>query len=156
MRRAGKTLHWELVPPRCALERTEDLEEVFAMVEGEEVEIAIDELRWLLDGCSDFIDAHRLLGELHLTYEQDLELARAHFGYAYQAALTALRRAGRPAPLPYELPTNRSFFEAGKGLAHCLKELGKPEMAREVLEELLWYDPSDPLNAQGMLAQLSE
>lgn len=147
---------WELVPPRCARERAEDLEEVAAMIAGGEEDIAIDELRWLLNGCSDFVEAHRLLGELHLTHDQDLSLARAHFGYAYQIGLAAIRRSGGPSPLPYGLTANQPFFEAGKGLAYCLKELSKPEMAREVLEELLRLDPTDPLGARNMLAQLPE
>ena len=44
---------WELVHPRCALERAEDIEEVDQMVENGEMEIAVDELRWLLGGCSE-------------------------------------------------------------------------------------------------------
>src|SRR5262245_42144351 len=74
---------WELVHPRCALARADDMDDVRQMVEHGETEIAVDELRWLLNGCSDFIDAHRLLGELALGAE-DFPLARGHFGYAFR------------------------------------------------------------------------
>lgn len=125
------------------------------MLDGGEPEIAIDELRWLLQECSDFIAAHRLLGELALSEDQDLELARGHFGYAYQLGLTALRRQDLPTPVAYQRPANQAFFEAGKGLAHCLAQLDKPAMAREVLETLLRCDPDDPLGLGCLLASLS-
>ena len=80
--RRRPTGEYELVHPRCAVERADDLEEVRKMIDAGEVDVAVDELRWLLSGCSDFVDAHRLLGELALS-ENDLPLARAHFGYAY-------------------------------------------------------------------------
>lgn len=144
---------WELLHPRCALDRKEDMEEVYAMIDGGETDIAIDELRWLLDGCSDFIEAHSLLGQLALSEDNDPKLARGHFGYAYQLGLTALRRAGSPIPLPYQITENQAFFEAGKGLAFCLIQLEKPEMAREVLDELLRCDPTDPLGLTAMREQ---
>ena len=145
---------WELVHPRCAKERSDDLEEVQAMLDAGEVDIAIDELRWLLSGCSDFMQAHVLLGTLALSEDRDLRLARGHFGIAYQLGLKALRGAGLPSPVPYRLPPNKPLFEAGKGLAFCLKELGKPAMAREVLEQLLRLDPSDPLALAAMHGEL--
>jgi hypothetical protein len=145
---------WELLHPRCALDRREDLDEVRTMIDAGEVDIAIDELRWLLDGCSDCIEAHGMLGELALSADQDPQLARGHFGYAYQLGLTALRRANMPTPVPYRVPANQAFFEAGKGLAYCLTQLEKPEMAREVLDLLLACDPTDPLGFTGMRAGL--
>ena len=66
------------------------------MMEAGEVDIAIDELRWLLSGCSDFIEAHRLLGELALA-ENDLPLARAHFGYAYSLYVSSIAGGHDPA-----------------------------------------------------------
>jgi tetratricopeptide (TPR) repeat protein len=138
---------WELVHPRCALERSEDLEEVQQMVEEGEIDIALDELRWLLNGCGDFVAAHRLLGELAIA-DGDLKLARAHFGYAYEIALSACPAGGLDAPLPYRLVANRAFLEAAKGLAGCLHELGKHKLAGRVLEQLLACDPSDPLNVR--------
>ena len=143
---------WQLVEPRCAQDRAEDLEEVHKMIEAGEIDVAIDELRWLLNGCSDFLEAHTLLGTLAIE-AGDLPLARGHFGYAVRLGVQALERAGAKGPLPYSLPANKALFESGKGLAWCLKELGKPELAAEVIGELLKLDPSDPLNVRGLLAQ---
>ena len=139
-----------MVEPRCALDRAEDLEEVHKMVDAGEVDVAVDELRWLLNGCSDFLEAHTLLGTLALE-AGDLPLARGHFGYAYRLGVQALQRAGTKGPLFYSVPANKAFFEAGKGLAWCLKELGKPDLAAEVVQELLKWDPTDPLNLGGFL-----
>lgn len=124
------------------------------MIEMGETGVAIDELRWLIDLCRESIEAHRLLGELVLSEDDDASLARAHFGYAFQLGLKALRRAGNPTPVPYRLPANQAFFEAGKGLALCLQRLGNPQLAAEPLELLLHCDPSDPLNLRGMLDAL--
>jgi hypothetical protein len=85
------------------------------------------------------------LGEIALA-ENDLPLARGHFGYAYRLGEMALDRAGCRGPLPYRLPANRSFYESAKGLAYCLAQLGKPEMADEVTQRILECDPSDPLD----------
>jgi hypothetical protein len=142
------------VHPRCARDRAEDLEEVQAMVDAGEFDIATDELRWLLSGCPEFIAAHRLLGELALAASEDVPLARGHFGAGYQVGLTALRRAKMPSPLLYAEPANKPFFEAGRGLAWCLEKLAKPEMAEEVVETLVRLDPSDPLRARSMLDEL--
>ncbi|MEX2115047.1 MAG: hypothetical protein WD845_17770 [Pirellulales bacterium] len=142
---------WELVPPRCARERAEDLEEVRAMVEAGELDVARDECRWLLEGCSDCLQAHRILGEIALE-DQDVALARGHFGYAYRLGAAALERAGTTGPLPYRLAANQSFFESAKGLVWCLLQLGKPEMAAEVVSVMMACDPSDPLNIRELLA----
>ncbi len=135
---------WEFIHPRCALDRMDDLEEVHKMIEADEIDIAIDELRWLLNGCSDFMEAHKTLGELALQ-ENDITLARGHFGYAFQIGKKALDAAGCPGPLPYRLDTNKAFYEAGKGLAHCLKQLGKRKMLSDVIRTLTQCDPTDPL-----------
>lgn len=118
------------------------------MLAAGENEIAIDELRWLLDGCGDFIAAHRLLGELALA-DGDLKLARGHFGYAYEIGLSALPPRGFEGPLPYRLAANQALLESAKGLAWCLHELGKPKLARRVLGQLLLLDPSDPLGVRA-------
>lgn len=145
-RRQGEKAY-ELVHPRCALERSEDLEEVQAMIEAGETEVALDELRWLLNGCSEFVAAHRLLGELALA-DGHLKLARGHFGYAYEIALSACPPGGLDAPLPHRFASNRAFLEAAKGLAWCLHELGKRKLARRVVEQLLRCDPTDPLKVR--------
>ncbi len=120
------------------------------MIEAGELDVARDECRWLLDGCSECLEAHRMLGEIALEQE-DLALARGHFGYAYRMGIAALDRASMAGPLPYELLANRSFFESAKGLAWCLLRLGKRELAVEVVERVLICDPSDPLRIQDLL-----
>jgi hypothetical protein len=122
------------------------------MIAAGEHEIARDELRWLLEGCSDNIAAHELLGELALQ-EDDIPLARGHFGYAYQIGMKAFRQAGMPAPLMIESPANQAFYSAGKGLVHCLIKLDKRDLAADVVEFLLHCDPRDPLNLRGMLGK---
>jgi len=124
------------------------------MIDAGELDIAKDELRWLLSGCAEFIAAHRLLGELSLAADNDVPLARGHFGAGYQLGLQAVQRAKSPTPLLYSQPANRAFFEAGRGLAWCLEELGKGQMAEEVVETLVRLDPSDPLGLRAMLDQL--
>ncbi|HVX15381.1 MAG TPA: hypothetical protein VHC22_29600 [Pirellulales bacterium] len=148
VRRRPAEKAWELVHPRCALERAEDLEEVQLMLEAGETDIAIDELRWLLNGCADFVAAHRLLGELALT-DEDWRLARGHFGYAYEIVLSAFPPGGLDGPLPHRLAANQPFFESAKGLALCLHKLGKRKLARRVVEQLLVCDPSDPLGLRN-------
>jgi hypothetical protein len=131
-------------------ERADDLAEVQAMLAAGEIEVASEELRWLLDDCRDFIEAHKVLGELAAA-EGDAKLARAHFGFAYDLGLGALPAKGLDAPLSYSLPANQPFLEAAKGLAWSLFELGQTAKAREVLHQLLACDPSDPLGARTML-----
>ncbi len=142
---------WELVHPRCARDRQEDLEEVRKMVDAGELNIAVDECRWLLNGCSDCLEAHRILGEIALS-ENDWPLARGHFGYAFRLGEKALDQAGAKGPLPYRLAANCSFLEAAKGLAWCLRQLGKAQMAREVIAVLLACDPTDPLGVKAWAA----
>jgi hypothetical protein len=138
------------VHPRCAIEREADLREAAAMIVAGEHEIARDELRWLLEGCSDNIAAHELLGELALD-EENIPLARGHFGYAYQLGMKAIHTAGLPGPFNFEQPANQAFYSAGKGLVHCLLKLDKRDVAREVVEFLLRCDPRDPLHLRRLL-----
>jgi hypothetical protein len=144
---------WVLVHPRCARDRAEDLEEVRAMIDAGELEVAIDELRWLLADCGEFIAAHVMLGEL-ATMAGDVPLARGHYGAGYQLGLQTLRRAKMPKPLLYSQPANRAFFEAGQGLIASLENLGKGSMANEVLSTLLELDPSDSLKLRAMVDAL--
>lgn len=124
------------------------------MIAAGELEIAVDELRWLLGGCSEFMDAHVLLGELAIEKDNDLPLARGHYGFAYQLGLQTLRRAGMPAPLPHEFPANRPFHAAGRGLAWCLQKMGHAALADEVTRTLVELDPNDPLQVRAMLDDL--
>ncbi|HTU27625.1 MAG TPA: hypothetical protein VMF30_19600 [Pirellulales bacterium] len=150
MRKTAASDAWELVHPRCARDRADDLEEVQKMIDGGEGEIARDELLWLLNGCSDCLAAHRMLGELALA-ENDLRLARGHFGYAFEIGAKAWERAGGQGQLPHLVPANQGFFEAGKGLVYCLRELGKGDLAQQVVTRLLAADPSDPLGVRKLL-----
>jgi hypothetical protein len=147
VRRVGAGPQWELVHPPCANDRALDLDEVRDMIDAGETQIAIDELRWLLDDCHEFLAAHRLLGELALA-DDDLKLARGHFGIAFHLGATAAKKA--KGTLPYSREANRDFLESGKGLAWCLKQLGKLDMARDVIAQMLRLDPSDPLNVKAL------
>jgi len=138
---------WELVHPRCSRRRREDIEEVEAMVEAGEVEIAHDELIWLLSECPDFLEAHVQLGLIALEGD-DPKLARGHFGRAYELAIRTLDAANAPWPMPYELDGNKPFFQAAKGLVQSLMELGRPRSAAEVCQRLAVLDPADPLGIQ--------
>lgn len=115
------------------------------MLEAGELDIARDELRWLLDGCTDCVDAHYLLGEIAYA-EGDFPLARGHFGYVHQICAATFPKGGLPGTLPASLPGNRTFYEAGKALAYCLRELHLNAQALQLLDELRRLDPSDPLN----------
>jgi hypothetical protein len=135
---------FQLIHPRCAIKRRQDIEEVMQMIEAEETEIARDELRWLLSECHDFVDAHKLLGDIAVA-DGDLRLARGHYGYAYQLGIQAIDRAGGVASLAYFNEANRAFFEAGRGLVQCLLKIGKRGMARDVATRLQKLDATDPL-----------
>lgn len=154
LRRAGSSNEWELVAPRCAEERTDDLEEVHDMIDSGELDVAIDELRWLLSGCPELLEAHQLLGELALA-DEDVALARGHFGYAYDLGQAAIPAAGWHGTLPYRLPGNRTFLTAAKGLALAFHQLGQAQRASEIIERLLALDPSDPLRVRPLLATWS-
>lgn len=150
VRQAPGQSAWELVHPRCAIERADDLAEVQSMIAAGEMEIATDELRWLLNGCGDFIAAHRLLGEIALV-DSDIPLARGHFGYGFEVGQKALKEAGMPSPVPYQLEGNQAFHEAGKGLVYCLKQLNKLDLARRICDVLIACDPTDPLAVRALL-----
>jgi hypothetical protein len=152
--RAKSGQGWALVHPPCVRDAAEDLDEVRAMIAAGETDIAVDELRWLVSSCAEMIEAHFLLGKLAAETAGDLPLARGHFGFGYQVGAKALERAGNPAPLMALHPANRPFFDAGRGLAWCLNELGKRELAIEVVEHLLRCDPSDPLGLRGWLDEI--
>ena len=152
--RARSGQGWTLVHPPCVRESAEDLDEVREMIAAGEYEVGIDELRWLVEHCTDFIEAHYLLGKLAVEANQDLPLGRAHFGFGYQLGSRALQRAGNPVPVPALHPANRPFYDAGRGLAWCLAELDKREMALEVIENLLRCDPADPLGLRAWIDEL--
>ncbi len=153
VRRSTDGRSWVFIHPRCVRDRSEDLEEVLLMIESGETDVALDELRWLLSGCSEFIAAHVLLGELARA-AGDVPLARGHYGAGYQLGLQTLRRAKMPKPVLYSQLANQSFFEAGQGLVWSLEKLGKPQMAEEVVATLTELDPSDSLRLKSMLDEM--
>jgi hypothetical protein len=142
----------EFVHPRCATEREEDVRAAHVMIEAGESEVARDELRWLLQGCSDNMAIHLLLGEIAAS-EGDHALARGHFGYAYQIGQRALRRSGLRGTLPADIPANQSFFAAGKGLVDSLVKLDKRKLAEEVVQFVLECDLRDSLQLRTLLAE---
>lgn len=128
-------------PPVCACDRKEDLDEVHEMIAAGELEIARDELLYLVGDCRAFLEAHNLLGELALE-EEDIALAKGHFGFAYEIGLDSLP-AGFRGILPADRDYNRAFFLAGRGLARCLIARGQRQDGREVLEQLARFDPRE-------------
>lgn len=154
VQRAASTLGWVFVHPPCVMERAADLDEVRTMIAGGELDAAIDELRWLLNGCSEMLEAHFLLGKLAIEADGDVALARGHFGVGYELGLKALSQASMPTPAPALHPANRPFYDVGRGLAWCLAELNRTDLAQEVIELLLHLDPRDGLNLRRWLDEL--
>jgi hypothetical protein len=140
-------------PPICAVDRKEDLEEVHQMIAGGEAEIARDELLYLVSDCRAFLEAHNLLGELALE-ENELALARGHFGFAYEIGLDSLPKGFRGL-LPANIDYNQPFFLAGQGLARCLIARGKRSEGSEVLRQLARFDPRDE-TVQALLKEFEE
>jgi hypothetical protein len=154
VRRDGASVAWEIVQPRCARRRREDMEEVEEMLAAGETEIARDEIVWLLSECPDFLEGHVHLGLIALE-DGDKKLARGHFGRAYELCLRAIDAAGDPPPkpLPHALPGNQPFYEAAKGLVHCLLETGRKKVAMDVCRRIAPLDPADPLGIQQLVNQ---
>lgn len=119
------------------------------MLEAGEFEIARDELRWLLEDCGDFVDAHHLLGEIAFS-DGDYPLARGHFGYVHRICTAAFPGGTLTGTLPYALAGNRCFYDSCKALAYCLRELNLTAQAIALLDELRRLDPSDPLDLRGL------
>src|SRR5258708_39615231 len=140
-------------PPVCAFDRQEDLDEVQQMIAAGELEIARDELLYLVSDCRGFLEAHNLLGELALE-EADISLARGHFGFAYEIGLDSLPPGFRGV-LPAKREYNRAFFLAGRGLARCLIARGKHQEGRDVLVQLAWCDPQEE-HVKSLLKELEE
>lgn len=154
IRRLTEGNGWEFVHPRAAVERMEDLEEVRTMIEEGEIEIALDELRYLLSGCSDFIEAHALLGEIAAQGETDLELARGHFGYGFQLGERAIDITECPGPIPGSERANAPWYDAAFGLVWCFEKQGKSAFADRIVAIACGMDPSDPAGIRAMLDDL--
>ena len=100
------------------------------MIEAGEIDVALDELRWLLR-LREFIAAHVLLGDI----ARDTGDSACPCHYAgYQLGLQTLRRENAKAVVVFAA-RNQSFFESGRGLVWALKT-GKPQMAEEVMSTL--------------------
>lgn len=153
VRRTADGRGWAFSHPREVRDRAEDLEEVATMIEAGELDIALDELRWLLSDCAECIAAHVMLGDLAKEMG-DTPLARGHYGTGYQLGLQALRREKMPKPLLYSQPANQPFFLAGRGLVWSLEKMGKPQLAEEVVTALCDLDPSDPMTLKAMLDEM--
>ena len=139
--------------PVCAFDRKEDLDEVHQMISGGELEIARDELLYLVSDCRAFLDAHNVLGELALE-ENDVPLSQGHFGFAYEIGLDSLPPGFRGI-LPANRDYNRAFFLAGRGLARCLIARGQRDKGRDVLVQLLKFDPREE-TVKSLLKELDE
>jgi hypothetical protein len=144
---------YALLPPFTAVDRAEDIGEVRTMIAAGELEIARDELLYLVGDCRGFLEAHNLLGELALE-EEDISLARGHFGFAYEVGLDSLP-PGFKGHLPANFEYNGAFFLAGRGLARCLIARGEARQGREVLEQLSRFDPRNK-EVLALLAELAE
>jgi hypothetical protein len=144
---------YSLTAPVCAFDRQEDLEEVRQMIAAGELEIARDELLYLVSDCRGFLEAHNLLGELALE-EDDISLARGHFGFAYEIGLDSLP-AGFRGILPARRDYNRAFFLSGRGLARCLIARGQHKEGRDVLVQLARFDPQEE-HVKSLLKELDE
>ncbi len=152
LQRLGKN-QFMFVAPRAAEERVDDIDEVQQMIAGEEFDIARDELLYLVADCSGFIEAHNLLAELALE-ENDLKLARGHFGFGFEQGLEVLTERFN-GELPAHEGYNAHFFAAGRGLARCLIALGDRRTGQDVLERLSRWDPRER-DTCDLLAELAE
>ena len=139
---------FELVFPRKVRMFSDDIEEVYNMLAHEEWDLAVDELLWLLRECRELLEAHQLLGRIAL-FQGKLELARAHLGYAYELGLNATGKnfTGR---LPFARPSNRPLLQATYDLVQCLIQLDEHDLAHSVAQQLLKWDPSDPLHVRDV------
>lgn len=137
---------FELVYPPCVGRRKEDMAEVRAMLKAGEVDVAVDELRWLLEDCRPLVEAHQLLGQIAFD-AREVELARGHFAAAYALGQAAAAKGPPGLRLPYRRPANRPLLKAAKGLAMALAQSGDKKGAADVVRSLLAWDPGDPLDS---------
>jgi len=142
-----------LVPPRCAVERDLDLEEVQHMRDEDEPDVARDELLFLVEDCRGFLEAYNLLAELALE-QGDIPLAQGYYGFGYESAMAVLP-IGFRGLLPAEEGYNPHFFLAGRGLARCLISRGDRKKAREILKQLHKFDPDEP-DVKALLDELEQ
>lgn len=116
---------FELIHPPCVEETFPDYEEGLELRREGDVESARDALRFALQGCRDSLWIHVALGRIALEDQGDAELARGHFGYAFELVLNALP-ANFQGRLPRDRPANQPAFEAIEGLIKCFEKLKIP------------------------------
>ncbi|QDV36734.1 tetratricopeptide repeat protein [Tautonia plasticadhaerens] len=122
---------YELVHPRCVLQRRADYEEGMELWKAGDPEGARDALRFALEGCGDNLWIHVALGKIALEADKDYNLARGHFGYAFELVERALPKSVE-VRLPRKLPGNKPFFEAAEGLASCYEGMSRRQEADRV------------------------
>ena len=127
--RRGDDGAFELVHPPCVEEVEPDYAEAMEILREGEPDEAKAALRHALEGCRDNLWVHVALGRLALEVGRDADLARGHFGYAYDLASRALP-AGFSGPLPPELVPNRPLFDAVEGLIQCARFRGRDTEVR--------------------------
>jgi hypothetical protein len=142
LRQVGGDVH-ELTHPRCVEEMAPDYEEGLELWREGDVEAARDALRYALGGCRDSIWIHVALGKLALEADRDPNLARGHFGYAFELAEPAIAGNFR-GRLPRERSANAPLFEAIDGLIVCYEALQQPKMAAELRDLARRLDPKKP------------
>ena len=133
-----------LVHPKCVMEMELDYEEGIELRKAGDPEAARDALRFALQGCGDNVWVHVALGLIALEDFKDANLARGHFGYAFELAERAIPRQfdGR---IPREHPANRPLYDAIQGLIACYEALGNPDSAKELRQKSdAWSRPLGP------------
>ena len=132
---------FELVHPKCVDEMELDYAEGIEIWEAGDPESARDALRYALGGCGDNLWVHVALGKIALEAFNDAELARGHFGYAFELAFRALPRDFR-GRLPRSSPRNAPIFDALEGLARCYEALDLPSEAVPLRKMAKSWDPN--------------
>lgn len=132
---------YELTHPPCAELVMPDYEEAMILLDEGDDEEATEALRYALGACRDSLWLHVALGRIALTRRNDPELARGHFGYAFE-----LVEAGLPRDfdgyLPRSHPANMPLYETIDGLAACYEALGQHRDARALRDRAaLWSTP---------------
>lgn len=119
---------FELVHPKCVVEMELDYAEGIEIWKEGDPESARDALRFALGGCGDNLWVHVALGKIALESFNDPELAKGHFGYAFELAYRAIPKdfQGR---LPRYNYKNEPIFDAVEGLARCYEAMDQPSEA---------------------------